>query len=79
MSAGQLPPIRIVTLFGARAYFGSERSNVEALSALQAEGCAVLCIIRDEDWPELRELRRRLTERGFEVATAPYMDVPRRG
>ena len=50
--------IRIIALFGARSYFGQERANIETLASLQEKGCAVLCAIRNEDWPELIELRR---------------------
>src|SRR4029078_4146510 len=71
--------IRIIALFGARSYFGQERANIETLASLQEKGCAVLCAIRNEDWPELVELRRRLSERGLAWKLFHYTDIPRRG
>jgi glycosyltransferase involved in cell wall biosynthesis len=71
--------IRIIALFGARSYFGQERANIETLAALQEQGCAVLCAIRNEEWPELVELRRRLSERGLAWKLFHYTDIPRRG
>jgi glycosyltransferase involved in cell wall biosynthesis len=71
--------LRIVALFGARVNFGQERANVDALAALREQGAEVLCIIRNERWPELVELNCRLEARGLKVTTAPYIDIPRRG
>jgi len=39
---------RILALFGGAIVFGQERGNMEALCALQDQGCEVLCLIRDE-------------------------------
>lgn len=45
--ATESPP-RILALFGAAIFFGQERANMEALAALQNEGCDVLCLVRDD-------------------------------
>src|SRR5215210_5715336 len=72
-------PIRIIALFGSRAFFGQERANMHALATLQSEGCQVLCAIRHEEWPELLDLRQRLSIHGLRYAPVQYMDFPRRG
>lgn len=78
-TASDTARIRIVALFGARVLFGQERANVETLVALQERGCAVLCVIRPESWPELLRLRIFLEERGLAWTTAPYVDYPIKG
>lgn len=70
---------RIVALFGSRVIFGQERANIEALAALRAQGCAVLCVTRSEEWPELRDLQERLTARDLQWTSVPHIDIPRRG
>jgi glycosyltransferase involved in cell wall biosynthesis len=70
---------RIVALFGARVFFGQERANVEALAALHDRGCKVVCAVRNEDWPELIELRKVLSARGLAWKKFQYIDIPRRG
>jgi glycosyltransferase involved in cell wall biosynthesis len=70
---------RIVALFGARVFFGQERANVEALAALHDLGCQVLCAVRNEDWPELVELREELSARGLLWKKFYYLDIPRKG
>jgi glycosyltransferase involved in cell wall biosynthesis len=72
-------PPRIIALFGARVFFGQERANVEALTALHDQGCEVLCAVRNEDWTELVELRKELSARDLCWKKFRYMDVPRRG
>ena len=58
--------IRIIALFGARAYFGQERANIETLVSLQEGGCDVVCAIRNEEWPELVEfVRGRIAASGI--------------
>jgi glycosyltransferase involved in cell wall biosynthesis len=74
---GEYP--RIVALFGARVFFGQERANVEALAALHDQGCQVLCAVRNEDWPELVELRKELSARGLSWKKFHYIDIPRKG
>jgi glycosyltransferase involved in cell wall biosynthesis len=71
--------IRIVALFGVRAFFGAERANVETLASLRERGCAVLCVVRDEDWPELIAVRDILAQRGLEWVKVPQIDYPIRG
>ena len=71
--------IRIVALFGVRTFFGQERSNVETLAALRERGCRVLCVVRDEDWPELIAIRETLSLRGLEWIKVAQIDYPIRG
>lgn len=71
--------IRIIALFGARVFYGQERANLETLAQLKARGCKVLCVVRDEDWPELVSLRRALEQRDLEWVKIPYIDYPVRG
>src|SRR5688500_18922513 len=70
---------KIIAFFGARAFFGSERANIEALAALQSEGCHILCAIRNEDWPELRRLQASLTSRNLVYERFMFIDIPRKG
>jgi glycosyltransferase involved in cell wall biosynthesis len=72
-------PPRIVALCGARVFFGQERANVEALAGLRRQGCGVLCAVRNEDWPELVELRKQLSGRGLSWKKFHYIDIPRKG
>lgn len=71
--------IRIVALFGARVFFGQERANLETLARLREQGCAVLCVVRDEDWPELKTIREAMANRGLEIVMLPHVDYPIRG
>lgn len=71
--------IRIVALFGARVFFGQERANLETLARLREQGCAVLCVVRDEDWPGLATIREAMAKRGLEVVMLPHVDYPIRG
>jgi len=71
--------IRIVALFGSRVFFGQERANLETLTCLRERGCEVLCVIRDEEWPELLAIRKDLGCRGIAWAPVPYIDYPRKG
>src|SRR6516162_3525014 len=72
-------PPRIVALFGPRVFFGQERANVEALAALHDQGCKVVCAVRNENWPELVELRKELSARGLSWKKFQYIDIPRKG
>jgi glycosyltransferase involved in cell wall biosynthesis len=72
-------PPRIVALFGARVFFGQERANVEALSALRNQGCDILCAVRHEDWSELVSFRTELSSRGLSWKKFHHIDIPRRG
>lgn len=71
--------IRIIALFGARVIYGQERANIETLAQLRARGCHVLCVVRDENWPELVSLRRALQQRDLECVKIPFIDYPVRG
>jgi glycosyltransferase involved in cell wall biosynthesis len=71
--------IRILALFTARVLFGQERANIETLAALRDAGCAVLCLVRDEDWPEVVDIRRRLTQSGLDWVRTTQVDYPLRG
>jgi glycosyltransferase involved in cell wall biosynthesis len=63
---------RILALFGARVIFGAERDNIEALVSLRAQGCEVLCLVRDEPWN--RAIPEALASRGLASAQVPYID-----
>lgn len=71
--------IRILALFGARVLFGQERANIETLVRLRERGCEVLCVVRDEDWPELIILRDEISKRGLRWVKVPYIDYPVKG
>jgi glycosyltransferase involved in cell wall biosynthesis len=71
--------IRILALFTARVLFGQERANIETLAALRDAGCVVLCLVREEDWPEVLDIRRRLTQSGLDWIKTPQVDYPLRG
>jgi glycosyltransferase involved in cell wall biosynthesis len=71
--------IRILALFGSRVLFGQERANIETLVQLKEHGCNVLCLIRDDEWPEIIEIRKTLDEVGLDWVTIPYIDYPARG
>jgi hypothetical protein len=71
--------IRILALFTARVLFGQERANIETLAALRDAGCVVLCLVREEDWPEVVDIRRRLTQCGLDWIKTPQVDYPLRG
>lgn len=71
--------IRILALFGARVLFGQERANIETLGQLKERGCEVVCIVRDEDWPELKGIRKALEARGLKCVRLPHIDYPIRG
>ena len=68
---------RILALFGARVILGSERGNIEALSALQEEGCKILCLVRNEKWND--HIAETLSARGFTCRKVPYIDNWQRG
>jgi glycosyltransferase involved in cell wall biosynthesis len=72
-------PPRIVALFGARVFFGQERANIEALTALRNLGCTVLCAVRNENWTELIEFQEELSSRGLSWKKFHYIDIPRKG
>jgi hypothetical protein len=63
---------RILALFGSRVIFGAERENIEVLSALRAQGCEVLCLVRHEEWNE--PVRAALATRGLATRNVPYID-----
>jgi glycosyltransferase involved in cell wall biosynthesis len=63
---------RILALFGSGLLLGQERGNIEALAALQEQGCEVLCVIRDEAWSVL--VPAALDARGLRYVKAPYIE-----
>jgi len=63
---------RILALFGSAVLFGQERGNIEALAALQEQGCEVLCLIRDEGWSV--HIPPALDARGLGWVRVPYIE-----
>jgi glycosyltransferase involved in cell wall biosynthesis len=70
MSARALP--RILALFGGEVLFGQERGNIEALAALQSQGCEVLCLVRDE--ARYVAITPALDARGLAWLKVPYIE-----
>lgn len=68
--------VRVIALFGGVTRFGAERSNIEMLLALKAQGAAVLLLVPDAPWAD--DIRRYLELRGFEIHLCPYLLIPRR-
>lgn len=63
---------RILALFGSAVLFGQERGNIEALAALQKQGCEVLCLVRDEAWN--KRIPSALEARGLAWMKVPYIE-----
>lgn len=68
-------PVRVLALFGGVALLGSERGNLEPLSALKGKGAEVLLLVSDAPWAE--DMRNYVLERGFEIRLCPYLLLPR--
>lgn len=68
--------MRVIALFGGVTRFGAERSNIEMLLALKAQGASVLLLVPDAPWAD--DIRRYLELRGFEIHLCPYLLIPRR-
>lgn len=68
---GEAKP-RIMALFGSAVVFGQERGNIEALAALEARGCEVLCLIRNEPWSVT--VPQALDARGLAWCKVPYIE-----
>ncbi|QGZ93399.1 glycosyltransferase family 4 protein [Terricaulis silvestris] len=66
------PPPRILALFGSGVLFGQERGNIEALAALQDQGCDVLCLVRDSSWS--KDIPSALESRGIAFCRVPYIE-----
>ena len=67
--------MRILALIGAVHPFGSERGNLEVLSALKSRGAKVLVVVHNADYAfEMRDYARA---RGFEIVEAPMISLPR--
>ena len=62
---------RIIAVMGGAYLFGQERGNIEALAALQEQGCEVLCLIRDDEWSTY--MAPALDARGIAWAKVPYV------
>lgn len=67
--------VRILALFGGMARLGSERGNLDALSALREGGATVKLMVSDAIWAE--EIRQDIAGRGFEIRKCPYLLLPR--
>jgi len=67
--------VRILALFGGMARLGSERANLEALTALREGGACVRLLVSDASWAE--EIRQDVVARGFEIRQCPYLLLPR--
>lgn len=68
---------RILALFGGGLLLGQERGNVEALAALQSQGCEVLCLVRDEAW--WGDILALLDARGLPWVKVPYIVIRQPG
>jgi glycosyltransferase involved in cell wall biosynthesis len=71
--------IRIVALLGSRVLFGAERANIDALRALQAKEVKVKCLVRHENWDEIRAVRDFLDRAGLDHEPSVYVDYPAAG
>jgi len=67
--------MRILALFGAVAIYGSERANLEVLSALRDQGAKVLIVASEADYAA--DAGAYFRALGFETVTAPYFVPPR--
>jgi glycosyltransferase involved in cell wall biosynthesis len=67
--------MRILALFGAVAIYGSERANLEVLSALRDQGAKVLVVASEADYAA--NAGDYIRAQGFETVTAPYFVPPR--
>ncbi|MEO8000435.1 MAG: glycosyltransferase family 4 protein [Arenimonas sp.] len=67
--------IRVLALFGGASMLGSERGNLEALSAIKENGGKVLLVMWDAPWAE--EIRRDVVARGFDIFQSPYLTLRR--
>ncbi len=65
---------RILALFGGGVPFGQERGNVEALAALKARGCDILCLVRNEEF--FTAIPEMLDSRGLTWRKIPYVQQP---
>src|SRR5262245_36743526 len=63
---------RILALFGGAVLFGQERGNIEALAALQEQGCEVLCLVRDDTWS--KSILSALQARRLAFRRVPYIE-----
>lgn len=67
--------MRILALFGAVAIYGSERANLEVLSALRDQGAKVLIVASEADYAA--DAGAYFRALGFDTVTAPYFVPPR--
>lgn len=67
--------IRVLALFGGVDMLGSERGNLEALTAIREKGGQVLLVVSDASWAE--KVRQELAARDFDIYPAPYLTLPR--
>ena len=67
--------IRVLALFGGVNMLGSERGNLEALTAIKEKGAQVLLVVSNAPWAE--EIRRDVIARGFDIFQSPYLTLRR--
>lgn len=67
--------MRILALFGGTVRLGSERANLEALTALREGGATVRLVMSDAPWAE--DLRQDILAKGFEMVQCSYLLLPR--
>lgn len=67
--------IRVLALFGGINMLGSERGNLEALSAIKEKGGQVLLVVSDAPWAE--KIRSEVIARGFDIFPSPYLTLRR--
>lgn len=67
--------IRVLALFGGVNMLGSERGNLEALSAIREKGGKVLLVMSDAPWAA--QIRQEVVARGFDIFQSPYLTLRR--
>lgn len=76
---GKLSDVSIVALLGARVVYGAERANIDVLRRMKERGARVTCLVREEDWEEIRALRERLDTNGIDWRRSPWPNYPKLG
>lgn len=66
----------IVAIMGSRSFFGAERANIDLLRMMKESGAQVLCVVRDEQWPENLKLQTFLDESGLDWRNCPFASLP---
>lgn len=63
---------RVLAFMGGAVLLGQERGNIEALCALQEQGCEVLCLVRADKWNTL--IPAELDARNLAWKRVPYIE-----